>query len=117
LVDDLGSLDQAIAAAAARAGLKEGEYERDYLESEKSWARELLTSLQVKTAVALFAVLPEEMQWLATARMLGVEVDAATLSLLQGALREVGPIERELMRFNRYALPNRLYAHCFCTPL
>ena len=117
LVDDLGSLDQAIAAAAVRAGLKEGEYERDYLESEKSWARELLTSLQVKTAVALFAVLPEEMQWLATARMLGVEVDAATLSLLQGALREVGPIERELMRFNRYALPNRLYAHCFCTPL
>lgn len=117
LVDELGSLDQAIEAAARRAGLKEGEYERDYLEPEKGWARELLTSLQVEAAVMMFSALPEEMQWLTAARWLGVEIDAATLSVARDAMRDFGPVERELIRLNRHALPNRLYAHCFCTPL
>jgi hypothetical protein len=43
-------------------------------------------------------------------------LDATTLQAVQRARREFGPVEREVLRLNRYAVANRLYAHCFCTP-
>lgn len=102
LVDELGSLDQAIEAAARRAGLQEGKYERDYLEPEKSWAQQLVSQVKVSVAGAVF-------------RAFGPS-DLSTLALLEAARRDLGPIEREVMRFNQHALADRLYAHCFCTP-
>jgi protease-4 len=102
LVDELGSLDEAIEAAARRAGLEEGKYERDYLEPEKSWAQQLVASVQISFAGVVHEAFGS--------------VDPTALALLDAAKRDLGPIEREVMRFNRHALADRLYAHCFCTP-
>jgi protease-4 len=116
LVDKLGSLDQAVASAAKRAGLADGKYERDYLEPDKSLAQELLTNLQVKAAVlALRAFDVESLGGFG----LGAGVaglDGPTRAALTAARRDFGPIERSVLRFNRYATANQLYAHCFCTP-
>lgn len=114
LVDKLGSLDEAVASAAKRAGLTEGKYERDYLEPEKSFAQELLSNLQVKTAVLMLRALDVESLGVGLGGMLGV--DAPTRAALEAARRDLGPIERSVLRFNRHAVGNRLYAHCFCTP-
>ena len=102
LVDQLGSLDEAVAAAAKRAGLEDGKYERDYLESDKSWAQELVASVETS----------------ATSLMLRVAgpTEFGSAWALQAAKRDFGPVEREVLRFNRHAIADRLYAHCFCTP-
>jgi len=101
LVDNLGSLDEAIAAAAKRAKLTEGKYELDYREPKKSFAQELLANFKV---------------WGAGVMIRASGVDPATLALAQGVRRDFGPVEREVARFNRMAVADRLYAHCFCTP-
>jgi protease-4 len=116
LVDKLGSLDQAIAAAAKRAGLAEGKYERDYLEPDKSLAQQLLTNLQVKTAsLALRALDVESMGGLGLGGGV-MGLDGPTVAALAAARRDFGALERSVLRFNRYAVPEHLYAHCFCTP-
>jgi hypothetical protein len=43
-------------------------------------------------------------------------VDGPTRAALAAARRDFGPVERSVLRFNRYAAANQLYAHCFCTP-
>jgi protease-4 len=101
LVDGLGSLDEAIAAAAKRAKLTEGKYELDYREPKKSFAQELLSNFKV---------------WGAGVMIRASGVDPATLAFAQGVRRDYGPVEREVARFNRMAVADRLYAHCFCTP-
>lgn len=101
LVDNLGSLEQAIAAAAKRAKLTEGKYELDYREPKKSFAQELLANFKVWGAGLMIRV---------------SGVDPATLAFAQGVRRDFGPVEREVARFNRLAVADRLYAHCFCTP-
>ncbi|MGA1423256.1 MAG: signal peptide peptidase SppA [Steroidobacteraceae bacterium] len=102
LVDQLGSLDEAVAAAAKRAGLEDGKYERDYLESDKSWAQELVASVETSaTSLMLRVAGPTEL---------------GSAWALQAAKRDFGPVEREVLRFNRHAIADRLYAHCFCTP-
>ena len=101
LVDGLGSLDEAIAAAAKRAKLTEGKYELDYREPKKSFAQELLANFKV---------------WGAGVMIRASGVDPATLAFAQGVRRDFGPVEREVARFNRMAVADRLYAHCFCTP-
>jgi protease-4 len=117
LVDKLGSLDQAVASAAKRAGLVDGKYERDYLEPDKSFAQELLTNLQVKAAVlALRAFDVESLGGFGLGAGMGAGVDGPTRAALAAARRDFGPVERSVLRFNRYAAANQLYAHCFCTP-
>jgi protease-4 len=117
LVDKLGSLDQAVASAAKRAGLVDGKYERDYLEPDKSFAQELLTNLQVKAAVlALRAFDVESLGGFGLGAGMAAGVDGPTRAALAAARRDFGPVERSVLRFNRYAAANQLYAHCFCTP-
>jgi len=117
LVDKLGSLDQAVASAAKRAGLVDGKYERDYLEPDKSIAQELLTNLQVKAAVlALRAFDVESLGGFGLGAGMAAGVDGPTRAALAAARRDFGPVERSVLRFNRYAAANQLYAHCFCTP-
>jgi protease-4 len=101
LVDNLGSLNDAIAAAAKRAKLTEGKYELDYREPKKSFAQELLANFKV---------------WGAGVMIRASGIDPATLAFTQGVRRDFGPVEREVARFNRLAVADRLYAHCFCTP-
>ena len=106
LVDNLGSLDDAVNAAAKRAKLKDGEWSRDYLEPEKSFAQQLLSSVQV---------------WAARTLLKGVSLDDGGLDIeklaaLRAVRSEFSPLEREALRMRAGAIPGRLYAHCFCTP-
>jgi len=115
LVDKLGSFDEAVASAAKRAGLKDGKYERDYLEPDKSFAQQLLSNLQIKAAVLMLRAFDaESLGGFALGGVAGI--DAPTRPALAAARRDFGPIERSVLRFNRHALGNQLYAHCFCTP-
>ncbi len=100
LVDNLGSMEDAIKAAAKRANLEEGEYSIDYRDPKLSWAQELAQS--IKGSVISWVV-----------KYAGI--DLQTSALLQIAHREMGSVEREVLRMNRLAVANRLYAHCFCT--
>jgi protease-4 len=104
LVDNLGSLEQAIEAAARRAELEPGKYELDYLDPDLSVVQQVLTSLQAKARVWLVQLLglnsAEYAQW-------------AAISALS---QDLGPLPKEILRFNRHVVPGRIYAHCFCTP-
>jgi protease-4 len=106
LVDNLGSLDDAVNAAAKRAKLVEGKWSRDYLEPEKNFAQQIVSSVRA---------------WAARALLQGVDlglsgVDTEALAALQAVRREFSPVEREMLRLRAGAVPGRLYAHCFCTP-
>ena len=96
LVDQLGTFDQAIAAAAKRSGLKADSYFVDYIEPDLSWAQRVALSVE-SSAVRLFA------------RYSGR--DASTLQLLA---RRLQPLDRELRRLAALSTPNHLYAYCFC---
>ena len=104
LVDNLGSLEQAIEAAARRAELEPGEYELDYLDPDLSVVQQLLTSLEAKARV-----------W--AIRALGLDsANYAQWTAMAAFSHDLGPLPKEIMRFNRYVVPGRLYAHCFCAP-
>jgi len=93
LVDQLGSFNDAVKAAARRAKLTD--YAPEFLEPEHTWAQELALQLKSRAAQALFRAAPGEL-----------------------ALREVAqrfdPLTREVERLSRFSVPNRLYAYCFC---
>ena len=106
LVDNLGSLDDAVNAAAKRAKLVDGKWSRDYLEPDKNFAQQIVSSVRA---------------WAARALLQGVDlglsgVDTEALAALQAVRREFSPVEREMLRLRAGAVPGRLYAHCFCTP-
>ncbi len=94
LVDELGSFDDAVKAAARRARLTD--YDVEFVEPELSWAQQLV--LQVKTRAV---------------RSL-VSADEHTLALAQVANR-FDPLRREVERLSHFSVPNRLYAYCFCS--
>ncbi len=95
LVDQIGDFDAAVASAAKRAGLAEGNYRLDYIEPELSWAEELALSLRARALAAI------------------VE-DSPSLRQFMQMTRFAGPLEREIARWDRMRAPNRLYAYCFC---
>jgi protease-4 len=95
LVDQLGGFDDAVASAAKRAGLAEGEYRVDYLETDLSWAEELALSLKARAFGAIVEDSPALQQFLQVARF-------------------ADPLEREVARWGRMRTPNQLYAYCFC---
>ena len=95
LVDQLGSFDEAVKAAARRAKLTD--YEIQFVEPELSWAQELVLQLKsraVKTVVA--AVMDEK-----------------SVALARVAQR-LDPLTREVQRLSRFSEPNKVYAYCFC---
>lgn len=94
LVDHLGSLEEAVKAAARRAKLTD--YEIEFIEPELSWAQEL--ALQVKTRVlrVLFAS------------------DERARSLAR-VMRRLDPVQREIARWSRFDARNGIYAYCFCS--
>jgi protease IV len=95
LIDELGTLDDSIAAAAALAELEEGKYGRKYFEKELSAAEQLAVEfLGSATARSIFAD--------ATNRPM-TSVDKLKVMLEQA----LAP----MMLFND---PKGVYAHCFC---
>ena len=94
LVDQLGSFDDAVKAAARRAKLKD--YDVHFIEPSLSWAQEL--ALQVKVmAIGMF-----------------FHMDSRTERLMRVA-EKLDPLGKEVDRLRRMSVPNRLYAYCFCS--
>jgi protease-4 len=93
LVDQLGSFEDAVKAAAKRAKLDK--WELKYEEPSLSWAQELALQVRVKVISAFF------------------RVDESTRRLVQVA-HTLDPLTKEVDRLNRLSVPNRLYAYCFC---
>ncbi|HYC08432.1 MAG TPA: signal peptide peptidase SppA [Steroidobacteraceae bacterium] len=93
LVDQLGSFDDALKAAARRA--KVTEYAPQFIEPELTWAQALALALRSGVGRLLLHAGPQE------------------LALAQLA-RRFDPVTREAQQLARLSVPNRLYAYCFC---
>jgi protease-4 len=93
LVDQLGSFNDALKAAARRAKLTD--YAAEFIEPELTWAQQLAMQLRSRLVSLLHSRSPGE--------------DA----LAQLAQR-LDPVARAAQRLARLSVPNRLYAYCFC---
>jgi protease-4 len=93
LVDQLGSFNDAVKAAARRAKLSS--YSTEFLEPELTWAQQLAMQLRSKLARVLW------------------QADPGERALAQLAQR-LDPVTREAARLAQFSVPNRLYAYCFC---
>ncbi len=96
LVDQLGSFDDAVKAAARRAKLTD--YDVEFIEPELSWAQELVLNAKLR-GVGAFAG--------------AFGPDRETRALEQVASR-FDPLRLEVERLSRFTVRNRLYAYCFC---
>lgn len=98
LVDGLGDLDEAIAAAASLAGLEPDDYGRRYFEKELTPTEQLA------------------LQFLGSVKRTGFDFGDlfARRSSLEQLAARISDILSPLARFND---PNGVYAHCFCVPL
>jgi len=95
LVDHLGSFQQAIDAAAARANLGE-EYKTKYVESDPTWRQALVTEMHALAVRVTQSIAPE------------------TATFRQWSAR-LSPLEAELKRLARFADPQNAYYYCVCT--
>jgi protease-4 len=96
LVDQLGSFDDAVKAAARRANLTS--YATQILEPELTWAEALALQLKSHAAIA----------------MLPLTAGDRSLAQIAGIAQRFDPLTREVARLSRFSVPNRLYAYCFC---
>jgi len=94
LVDEIGSLDQAVRAAAQRADVGE-DYELRYIEPQLDWRQALAMELRATG--------------LSIARQLGIGRAPAPLMR-----RVLDPLQREVERWARFNDPRHLYSYCFC---
>jgi protease-4 len=93
LVDQLGTFNDAVKAAARRA--KVSVYATQFIEPELTWTEQLLMQLRSRVAALVLHATPGER------------------ALAQLAQR-LDPVTREAEQLARFSAPNRLYAHCFC---
>ena len=93
LVDELGSFDDAVKAAARHAKLTE--YAAEFIEPELTWAQQLAMQMRTSLARALLHISPDE-------------------RALAELAERFDPVTREAQRLARLSVPNRLYAYCFC---
>ena len=99
LVDQLGTFDDAVRAAARRAHLSD--YKLQFLEPERSWAQSLAMEVQVGLVRAVAGTGLTQLTGLAPLGGLGRLAGSA-------------PVARELARLSHLDRPDRLYAYCFC---
>ena len=93
LVDELGSFNDAVKAAARRA--KVSAYATEFIEPELSWTEQLMMQLRSRATALVLRATPGE---------------RALAELAQ----RFDPVTREAQRLARFSTPNRLYAYCFC---
>jgi len=95
LVDELGSLDEAVQAAAELAGLSEGDYGTKWINIELTPTEQLIVDL------------------LGFARSVGL--DPAVFGRSPGVLEQlIVKVERILAPMLRFDDPKGVYAHCLC---
>jgi len=95
LIDRLGGYQDAVKAAAKRAGLQ-GAYGVRRIEPELSWPQQLL--LQVRTDGERVLA---RIGW--------------THPGIGALAQRLAPLDRELARWARLTAPHTLYAYCFCS--
>ncbi|MFT3807328.1 signal peptide peptidase SppA [Arenimonas sp.] len=95
LVDQLGLLQDAVQAAAARAQLGE-DYQQEYLDVDLSWRQLLAQQVNALTARVTRMLVPD-------------------LQLLRGLQQQFTPLQRETLRLQRMADSRQLYYYCACT--
>ena len=93
LVDQLGSFNDAVKAAARRAKLTD--YTTKFLEPKLTWAQTLAVNLRSRLLKNLLPASP----------------GASALAQLAKSL---DPVARQVEVLSRFSEPNRLYAYCFC---
>ena len=96
LVDTLGSFDDAVKAAARRAGLT-GDYGVERLEPELSWAEQLALQLRIRGAGYSGAIL------------------GPAVREVRAALSPLAPLQGEFTRVQRLVSSPRPLAYCFCS--
>ncbi len=94
LVDHLGLFDDAVKAAAKRAGIK-GSYDVERVEPELSWAEEIALQVRVWFARTFLA-------------------DAMRVTPLAAVARQLEPYEREIARWTYMRARDNRYVYCFC---
>ena len=99
LVDSIGGLDEAVQAAANRAGLDAGKYGRRYIQPEMSFGQRLAAELITRSVRVL--------------SVLGLRAPETIPSgLVRHAMRA---IDREVKALTALNDPRSLYYHCFCS--
>lgn len=98
LIDTLGGYDDALKAAARRAGLGR-DFRVKRIEPELTWGQQLVLGMRS--------------EYVAVLERAGFAHAAATLGVVPQAF---DPVARELARWQRMATPSHLYAYCFCSP-
>jgi len=98
LVDQLGSFDDAVKAAARRAKLTD--YDTQFIEPELSWAQELVLNAKTTATRAMVKVMGP---------------DRGTQALLNVA-EKIDPLRAQIEQLSRFGARNRIYAYCFCGP-
>ncbi len=93
LVDQLGSFNEAVAAAARRAKLTS--YSTKFIEPKLTWAEALVMNLKSRLIRSFVHASPDQ---------------AALARLAQ----RLDPVTQQAAILSRFSTPNRLYAYCFC---
>jgi len=93
LVDQLGSFNEAVAAAARRAKLTS--YSTKFIEPKLTWAEALVMNLKSRLIRSFLHASPDQ---------------AALARLAQ----RLDPVTHQAAILSRFSTPNRLYAYCFC---
>jgi protease IV len=93
LVDQLGSFNEAVQAAARRAKLTG--YSTKFIEPKLTWAETLVMNLRSRLIRCFVQASPDQ---------------AALAHLAQ----RLDPVTHQLAILSRFSTPNRLYAYCFC---
>jgi protease IV len=96
LVDHLGTLEEAVKAAARLAKITE--YQVQFIQPHMSWAQELVQQTQARAAAAAVSLF---------------HADAQSFGLAQVANR-LDPVAREMTQLARFSIPGHLYSYCFC---
>jgi protease IV len=98
LVDRLGTLEDAVKAAARLAKLTQ--YQVEFVQPHFSWAEQVFEQAQSRAAAAAVSLF---------------HADARSLGLLQVA-NDLDPVARGLEQLTRFSVPGHLYSYCFyCT--
>jgi protease IV len=97
LVDHLGTLEDAVRAAAHLADVTH--YQVQFIQPHLSWAEELIQQTQARAAATAVSLL---------------HADAQSFGLAEVANR-LNPMARELRQLARLSAPGHLYSYCFCT--
>jgi protease-4 len=93
LVDQLGSFNEAVAAAARRAKLPS--YSTKFIEPKLTWAEALVMNLKSRLIRSFVHASPDQ-------------------TALARLAQRLDPATHQVAVLSRFSTPNRLYAYCFC---